>query len=261
MRKNKIRELLNAGKPTICTRVASSWPPLVEAIGETGVFDYVEFVAEYAPYDLYSLDNFCRAVELYDMSAMIKVDDANRCYVAQRAVGAGFQSVLFTDARSPDDIRDGIRIVRPDTPDAGGLYPIAPRRMAGVGYCDSPEYVQALKDIVVVFMIEKAPAVESLEEILSVEGIDMVQWGPADYTMSIGRPGTRAEPEAKAVERRVFETAIRMGVPPRAEINSPDEAKYYLDMGVQHFSLGTDIGILYSWLKSNGDSLRKVVQG
>ena len=52
-----------------------------------------------------------------------------------------------------------------------------------------PEYVQYLKDVVVALMIEKKSAVDDLEAILDVEGIDMIQWGPADYCMSIGRPG------------------------------------------------------------------------
>jgi len=66
MRPNKLRQLLNAGQPTIGTRVHSTWPSIVELIGHTGLFDYVEFLAEYAPFDLYALDNFCRAVELFD---------------------------------------------------------------------------------------------------------------------------------------------------------------------------------------------------
>ena len=52
MRPNKFRELLAAGKPSVGTRVHSTWPSIVEVIGHTGKFDYVEFVAEYAPYDL-----------------------------------------------------------------------------------------------------------------------------------------------------------------------------------------------------------------
>ena len=94
MRPNKLRELLNAGKPTIGTRVHSTWPSIVEAIGHTGVFDYVEFLAEYAPFDLYALDNFCRAAELYDMTAIIKVDQQPRGFLAQRGIGAGFQGRL-----------------------------------------------------------------------------------------------------------------------------------------------------------------------
>ena len=56
MRKNKLRELLNEGKPSIGTHIHTTWPSIVEAIGHTGVYDYVEFVAEYGPFDLHDLD-------------------------------------------------------------------------------------------------------------------------------------------------------------------------------------------------------------
>ena len=52
-----------------------------------------------------------------------------------------------------------------------------------------------------------------------------------------------------------------MGVPPRAEINTADEAKYFLDMGVRHFCIGTDITILYNWWRQHGDALRKALSG
>lgn len=261
MRRNKLRELLNSGQPTISTHLHTTWPSIVEAVGHTGAFDYIEFVAEYAPYDLYDFDNICRAAELYDLSTMIKVDQANRAYVAQRAIGSGFNSVLFADVRSVEDAQECINIVRPDTLEDGGQYGAAMRRMAYMSYGGGPEYVQALRDIVVVLMIEKHAAVEQLEEILSLGGIDMIQWGGTDYSMNIGKPGARQTPELKAVERKVFETAIKMGVPPRAEIGSVDQAQYFMDMGVRHFSIGTDIAILYSWLKQNGEGLRKAITG
>jgi 4-hydroxy-2-oxoheptanedioate aldolase len=223
------------------------------------MFDYVEFLAEYAPFDLYALDNFCRAVELFDMAAIIKIDQEPQSFLAQRGIGAGFQGVLFADCRTIEDVRHCVRIVRPETPEDQGTYGVGTRRFAYMGYGGSPEYVQALRDIVVMIMIEKQSAVEHLEEILSVDGVDMIQWGPADYSMSVGRAGERGSPEIKAVERKVFETALKMGVPPRVEIGSVDQAKYYLDLGVRHFSLGTDIAVLYAWWKKNGDALRKAV--
>ena len=100
------------------------------------------------------------------------------------------------------------------------------RRFTYMGYGGGPEYVQALRDIVVVLMIEKKGAVESLDEILEVSGIDMVQWGPSDYSMSIGKAGQGDSPEIKAVEKHVIESCLAAGVQPRAEINSPDGAKY-----------------------------------
>ena len=258
MRHNKLRELLDTGQPTIGTHLHSTWPSIVEVVGHTRLFDYVEFVAEYAPFDFYSLDNFCRAVELFDMSSMIKIE-IPRCFLAQRAIGSGFQSILFADCRTADDVRECVRVVRPDTPQDGGYFGAATRRIAYMGYGGGPDYVQALRDVVVVIMVEKKATVDHLEEILSVDGVDMIQWGPTDYSMSIGRPGAQHTPEVKRVESQVIETCLRMGVPPRAEINSVDEAKYYLDLGVRHFCIGTDISILYQWLRQNGEALRKAV--
>src|SRR6266436_6472014 len=226
MRPNKLRELLKSNKPTLSTHIHTTWPSVVEAIGHTGLYDYVEFVGEYGPFDLHDLDNLARAGDIYNMSMQLKVDQEPRGFLAQRAIGSGFHSILFADCRSAADVQ---------------------------------EYVQALRDIVVAIMIEKPGTVDTLEDVLSVKGVDMVQWGGSDYSMGIGRAGERYSRELRVVERRVFETAIKMGVPPRAEIATADQAKYFLDMGVRHFSVGTDITILHQWWKSQGEDLRKAL--
>jgi 2-keto-3-deoxy-L-rhamnonate aldolase RhmA len=256
MRANKLRQLLDAGQPTLCARVNTVWPDIVEIIGQTGAFDYVEFAAEYAPFTLHDLDNFCRAAELYDLSTMIKLDQDPRLYLAQRAIGSGFQSILFVDVRTVAEVEHCVRIVRPDTPEDGGLFGAAARRFA---YSSSghAEFSQALRDVVVAVMIEKKVAVDHLEEILAVPGLDMIQWGPSDFTMSSGL--SRGSPEVKATERRVIETALKMGVAPRIELQSLDNIEYYLDMGVRHFRIGTDMAILQRFWQENGDALRKRV--
>jgi 4-hydroxy-2-oxoheptanedioate aldolase len=110
-------------------------------------------------------------------------------------------------------------------------------------------------------MIEKKGTVDNIEEVLSVEGVDMIQWGGSDYSMSIGMVGQRGSTKIQETEQRVFETALKMGVHPRAEIGSADGAKRFLDMGVRHFCIGTDISILYSWWRQHGDGLRKALEG
>lgn len=260
MRPNKLRNLLKENKPSISTHIHATWPSIVEVIGHTGIYDYIEFVAEYGPYDLHDLDNLGRAADLYNLGMMIKVDYEPHRFIAQRAIGSGFGSVLFADCHTVDEARDCILSVKPDTPEDGGFHGVGTRRFTYMGYGGSPEYVQALRDVVVMLMIEKKGAVEQLEEILALPGLDMIQWGGADYSMSIGKAGQRRDPEIKATEKRVIETALKMGVQPRAEINSPDEAKYYLDLGVRHFCIGTDISILFQWLKENGEGLRKAIE-
>lgn len=261
MRPNKLASLLKAGKPTLGTRLQSVWPDLVELVGHTGLYDYVEFLAEYGAFDLHDLDHFCRAAELHNLGSVIKVDYELRGFLAQRGIGAGFEGVLFTDCRSVEDVERCVRIVRPETPADGGTHGVGARRFAYPGYGGTPDYVQALREVVVMVMIEKRSAVEQLEAILSVPGIDMVQWGSSDYSMSVGLAGQRNVPEIKAAERRVFETALRMGIQPRAEVVSPDQARYYLDLGVRHFSLSTDVAILYTWWRHNGEAMRKALEG
>ncbi|MEZ4866837.1 MAG: aldolase/citrate lyase family protein [Caldilineaceae bacterium] len=261
MRPNKLRTLLKEGKPSFSTHVHSTWPSVIEAVGHTGVYDYVEFVAEYGPYTLHDLDNLCRAAELYDLGMMIKVDHDTHQFVAQRAVGSGFQSVLFADCHDVDEVRDCIRAVKPDTLTDGGRFGVGTRRHAYMGYGGGPDYVEALRDTVVMLMVEKKGAVDQLEEILALPGLDMVQWGGSDYSMNVGKAGQRNSDEIRAVEKYVIETSLKMGVQPRAEIGSPADAEYYLDLGVRHFSIGTDLSILYQWFKSNGTALRKLVEG
>ena len=106
-------------------------------------------------------------------------------------------------------------------------------------YWMSPAFVDALDQSVIAIMIEKESAVENLEQLLSVEGVDMVQFGPADYSMSLGIPGQYSDPRVVEAERYVIETSLKMGVAPRAEIAHPDQASRYLDMGVKHFCVGT----------------------
>ncbi len=261
MRANKLRELLTADRPIIGTRIHSTWPPVIEAIGHTGLYDYVEFVAEYTPFDLHDFDNLCRTVELFDMSSMIKMDREPRGFMAQRAIGSGFQSVLFANCRTADDVRDCVRFSRPDTPQDGGTYGAVTRRFGYMGYGGGEAYMQAIRDVVVVMMIEKKSAVDQLEEILEIDGVDMIQFGGADYSMSVGKVGPAHRAEIKKAEKYVLETALKMGVPPRVEIESPDQARAYLDMGIRHFNLGTDLSILYKFWQREGTALSEIMNG
>jgi 2-keto-3-deoxy-L-rhamnonate aldolase RhmA len=88
-----------------------------------------------------------------------------------------------------------------------------------------------------------------------------VQFGPADYAMSIGRAGEWTHQDVLAAERKTIETALRKGVHPRAEISAPEQAARYLDMGVKHFCMGWDVAILHAWWRDNGKEMRKILGG
>jgi 2-keto-3-deoxy-L-rhamnonate aldolase RhmA len=263
MRPNKLRELLREGKPTLGTHIHSAWPATIELAGHAGLFDYVEFAGEYAPYDLFALENLARAVDTFPhMSAMMKIEQQPRTYLGVRAIGSGIQNLLFADPRTPADVAECVAATRAEAPGHGGLHGVGMRR--DVGYVvdvGSPAFVQALDDAVVAIMIEKAPAVENLDALLAVKGVDMVQFGPADYSMSIGLAGQWDHPRVTEAERRMIRTVLALGIAPRAEISRPEQAKPYLDQGVRHFCMGWDVEILFDWFKREGESMRKILEG
>jgi 2-keto-3-deoxy-L-rhamnonate aldolase RhmA len=262
MRHNRLRALLKAGKPSIGTHLLSSWPTLVELVGSAGNYDYVEFTAEYAPFTMHDLDNLGRALELKDLGGMIKVEQKQWTHQAMRAIGSGFQSVLFADLRTVADAEACVAAVRAETPGTGGRLGVGMRRDVGtVLEGGSPAYVEALNEVVIAIMVEKRECVEDLDAILSVKGLDMVQFGASDYSMSMGLTGQRNHPAIKKAERDTIELALKKGLHPRVELRDIKEAAPYLEMGVKHFCIGWDVRILHDWWRVNGQGMRDMVEG
>jgi len=262
MRHNRLRALLNANKPSIGTHLLSTWPTLVELVGQADHFDYVEFTAEYSPFTMHDLDNLGRALELKYLGGMIKVEQTQWTHQAMRAIGSGFQSILFADIRTVADAEACVAAVRAETPGTGGRLGVGMRRDVGtVREGGSPAYVEALNDVVIAIMVEKRECVENLDAILSVKGIDMVQFGGSDYSMSLGLTGQRSHPEVLKAESKTIETALKMGLHPRVELADIREATPHIEMGVKHFCIGWDVKILHDWWQVNGEAMRGMLTG
>ena len=258
---NKLRCLLNEGKTSIGTRILSSWTGFTEAAGMSGNFDYVEYVAEYAPFSQYDLEHICLAAELHGMATMIKADFANRHYIAQKAVASGFQAIMFTDHKSADEVRESVYYMKADTPASGGRFGYPNRRYIGYRpYIAQLDHAKRVDDTVLCFMIEKYEAVEQIEEICSIPGVDMVQFGPSDYSLSRGWNNAEHREECREAERRVIETALKHGVQPRCEIfGDAEQVRYYLDLGVKHICFGDQMQIYMSFLNNNGKIMRDIL--
>lgn len=262
MKKNVLREMLNEDKPTIGTHVISPWPGMIEIIGKSGAFDYVEYVGEYSPFSLDQLENIGRTFELFPkMSSMMKVEEQTRGFIASRSIDAGIQNVLFTDIRSAQEAEECIGCVRAETPEDGGFHGVSMRRGPDYYYYGSlPDWVKAMEEVVCAFMIEKKGAMEHLDEILEVEGVDMVQFGPADYSVSIGMTGQMQSPEVQDAQKEMVKKALAKGVHPRVEIGSYEEAKPWLDLGVRHFCIGWDIVTIAEWCKNQAEGMAKLLR-
>jgi len=266
LRRNKLRELMRKGKPTLGTHLHSSWPGFMEVVGNAETMDYVEFSSVYAPFDLYALENMARASELYDMSTMIKIDPVPNYFLAQRAIGAGFQNVLFADFRTVKDVEDAIAAVRPEPEGKNGCWL---HRVEGYTLENgSKNFVKYAKEVVIAIMIEKKPLYDNLEDVLNLEDVDMIQFGPCDFSMSIGHPGEWSHPKVREAEERTIKLALKYDKHPRAELGSnytSGTAGYektltrYSKLGVTDYCVGYDVSIVMDWMQQYGKLTRKAL--
>lgn len=259
MRRNRLRELIDNDQPTLGTRILSSWPTVIELIGQSGMFDYVEFCAEYAPYDHALLENMGRAIQLFDhLTGMIKIEQESRSHAAVRALGGGFQSVLFADPRNVAEVEQCVQAVRSERPKSAGLQGVNMHR-ACLLEGGTEAWADAMDQVVIALMIEKSQALDHLEGMLAVPGVDMVQFGPADYSNSIGLTGQFSHPKVKEAEQFVIKTAHNKGVTVRVELSGATGFEPYQDQGIKHFNVGVDVTTLFRWYCDQGQTMREAI--
>jgi len=260
---NTFRQKLDAGAATVGTHFMFVDPDVPEIIGDTGLFDYGEFTAEYSAFDMPMLYHLARAAQCGNLPLMIKPDQDSQAFWAQAALGAGFKAVLFTDIRTPEDVDECHACIRPDTPGEDARMGVKLRRPALASY-DTTAYLEDLKSVVSCIMIEKSVALDDIDAILErarIRNIDMTQWGPADFGFSRGEPGLMATPEIRTYEEQVIAKSLAYGIHPRIEIGAPEQAKRYIDLGVRHFCIGWDRFIYRSSLMSLGEKMQELTSG
>ena len=258
---NTLRAALNENKATVGTHVLLTDPDIPELIGDTGLFDYAEFAAEYSVLEMSNLYHLARAGQCGNLPLMIKPDQEGQGFWTQAAMGAGFKAVLFTDIRTAEDVAVCHRIIAPDTPDEQGHMGVKLRRPALASY-DIDNYLDDLKSFVFAIMIEKDVTFDLLDSVLEMardKGVDMVQWGPADFGFSRGQPRLMETPEIRSFEETVIAKSLAYGIRPRIEIGAVEQAKRYVDLGVRDFCIGWDRFILRAAFTNLGEGMRKLV--
>ena len=260
---NKLRQILNANGTSIATRISSRWGMTTELAAYSGCYDYIEYVLEYAPFQVEDLENIARTCELHNMGSIVKVDYQNRGWWAQKALSAGIQGILFADCHNAAEVEECICLTMPDTPDHGGRFGFSNYRWPGYSTgLPQMTYAAMVADSVRLFMIEKKEAVDNIEEICRIPGIDMIQFGPSDFSMNSGK--NASDPDwiviRKEAERHCIRVALEHGIQPRCEIEHPSDAIYYKELGVRHFCLSDEIKILKNWWDQNGQLLTQLIK-
>ena len=121
-----------------------------------------------------------------------------------------------------------------------------------------PDYMAAAnEEMICMITIEHAKAVEHIDEIMAVPGIDNAIIGAGDLATSIGKPGQFDDPELRALIRRAEEGILKSGIPMGAAARSADQANAMIDRGYLVLGLGFDWSLLQRGIAAAFDGIRR----
>ena len=200
-------------------------------------FDWLLIDGEHAPNDIADITNLLRVVDPSDSHAVVRVV-AGIPHIIKQVLDAGAQSILVPMVDTADQARELVRAVRypPDGIRGAALV----TRAAQYGHTDS--YASTANDqICLLVQAESKTAIENLDEICAVEGVDGVFIGPFDLAASMGFIN---DPNNKAVQDTIEQAILKIVASGKAAgILMLDEtrAKKYIEMGALFVAVGTDV--------------------
>jgi 4-hydroxy-2-oxoheptanedioate aldolase len=225
---NHVKAKLAQNQPVFGVFVSSPDPRLIELCGLAG-FDYVVIDAEHSPISERECEQLVRACELSGLTPIVRIPD-NTPKVILRYLDVGAMGIMVPQVRSVAEAEAAAKAARHFPLGDRGL---APGRMTGYGsratLREQADWVN--RETMVIVQIEHRDAVQQLDGLLEVEGIDAFEMGQADLSQSLGLPGQPDHPLVREYIDRTIQTVIGRGRVLGDTTNDPRTALALLDQG------------------------------
>jgi len=252
MKKNRVKQLLHSGKPALGSWVQIGHPDVAEIMANMG-FDWLVLDNEHGPLSTETTQLLIQAMSSTETVPIVRVP-WNDMVEIKRALDIGAYGVVIPWVNSKEEALYAVRACK--YPPAG-LRGVGPRRASRYGI-DIKEYLQRADDeILIIIQIETQQAVDHIDEILSVEGIDAFFIGPYDLSASLGYLGQPNHPKALETFYRLLDAAKSAGVASGIHALNLELAQHYIGKGFQFVALSTDTGLLIHGCQEILEGVRK----
>jgi 4-hydroxy-2-oxoheptanedioate aldolase len=246
--KNAFKRALAEGKRPIGFWLSLGSPAVAELVAGAG-YDWVLVDTEHAPNELPDVIDQLRALEGGTASPVVR-PAWNDAVLIKRLLDAGAQSLLVPFVRSAEEAARAVAATR---------YP--PQGIRGVAtltrasrYGSVGDYVHAApEELCVVVQLETRGALEELEAIAAVPGVDALFVGPSDLAADMGHVGEPGHPDVQAAIVDACARCARLGKPLGTFAPFERDARRYLEMGVRFAAVGADVVVL----RSGANALRE----
>lgn len=240
MKTNWVREKLRAGEPTIGCFLGLGSPNVAELLAHAG-FDWLLIETEHNALDSAEIEHMLMAISGTETIAMVRVPSSNPVFI-QRALDMGAMGIVVPFVKTADEVQAVVRATRypPEGTRAfGGL------RASHYTFDDEDYFNRANDNILVVPILETKEAVENLEAIAAVPGVDVLFFGPADLSLALGlNPLHLPLPEIEAVLERVLSVGRKNGVAIGVGCHTPEKLRQLQAQGVTCLGYGGDYALL-----------------
>jgi 4-hydroxy-2-oxoheptanedioate aldolase len=252
LRPNRFKRALGGCEPLFGLINSAPAPLLVEMLGYAG-YDFVVLDLEHASPNPETLENLIRAAECCGVTPLVRVPGAQPDVIL-RVLDAGAQGVVVPHVSCAEEARTAVRASRFHPLGARG---ISGGRTTGFGTLSLPEYLAlANTEILVALMIEDRIGVEAIDDILAVDGVDLVIEGAIDLSQSYGVPTQAQHPAVLTAVDHVAKRCRAAGVPFCAVPRVDNQFEAWLRQGVRSFLIGDDRGVAFRALKAHVGGLR-----
>jgi 2-keto-3-deoxy-L-rhamnonate aldolase RhmA len=232
--KNILKRRLKAGEQVYGTWITLESPIASELMSSLG-FDYFVIDTEHAPLDIYQAQTLMQAMRGDSKTTPIVRVWWNDIVAIKRALDIGAHGVLVPWVNTKEEAELAVKATK-YAPD--GIRGNGPRRASMF----DPDYLHTVNDeILVICQIETKKAVQNIEDIVSVEGMDVSYIGPADLSASYGHLGNMSHPDVQKAIDRVFDVTEAAGKATGIHMASGKTIKERLEKGYNFITIGNDI--------------------
>ena len=236
---NPFKRALKAGKVQIGLWSSLSSNYSVEVIAGAG-YDWILLDCEHSPNDLENLLTQLQAAAPYPSHPVVRVP-WNDMVTIKRVLDVGTQSLLIPYVSTAEEARAAVSYTR--YPPAGVRGVAGTTRATRFGRIK--DYAKrAHEEICVLVQVETEAALDNIEAICAIDGIDGVFIGPADLHASMGHTGEIANPRVKPLIDQAIRRIRKCGSAPGILTPNEADARHWLECGALFVAVGADVGIL-----------------
>ena len=245
MRPSRVLRKLRSGEVASCVKINFADPRVTEIAAMCG-FDCLWLDMEHVPTDWAVVENQVRSAKIHDVDVLVRVARGPYSDYIQ-PLEADAAGIMVPHLMSLEDAKKVVWQTR--------FHPVGRRAVDGgnadSAYCmvDFPDYIKtANEQRFVVVQIEDPEPLDDLEDIAKLQGIDMIFFGPADFSQGIGTPGQWDNPLIGETRERIAKVCRANGKF-AGTVGGLGNLQELIDMGYQFISVGADVVGLSTYFK------------